>query len=77
MKKQQPRRWLLELTFIAVKYFLLALAGCTLAYIMAFTLEYWLITEVIMIAVEHLLIRILVLIGCLAAAAVITESVRY
>lgn len=77
MKQQEPRRWLLELTFKAVKYFLLALAGCAIAYTLAFTLEYWLITEVIMIAVEHLLLRILVLIGCLAAAAVITESVRY
>jgi len=56
---------------------LLALAGCAIAYIMAFTLEYWLITEVIMIAVDHLLLRILVLMGCLAAAAVITESFRY
>ena len=43
MKQQEPRRWLLELTFKAVKYFLLALAGCAIAYIMAFTLEYWLI----------------------------------
>ena len=77
MKQQEPRRWLLKLTFKAVKYFLLALAGCAIAYIMAFTLEYWLITEVIMIVVEHLLLRASVLIGCLAAAAVITESVRY
>lgn len=76
MKQQQPRRWLLELTFIAVKYFLLALAGCTLAYIMAFTLKYWLITEVIMIAVEHLLLRASVLLGCLAAIAIIAESIR-
>jgi hypothetical protein len=77
MKQQEPRRWLLELTFKAVKYFLLALAGCAIAYIMAFMLEYWLITEVIMIVVEHLVLRVLVLIGCLAAVAVITESVRY
>lgn len=77
MKQQEPRRWLLELTFKAVKYFLLALAGCAITYIMAFTLEYWLITKVIMIAIEHLLLRVSVLIGCLATAAVITESIRY
>jgi hypothetical protein len=77
MKQQEPRRWLLELTFKAVKYLLLSLAGCTIAYIMALVLECMVITEVIAIAVEHLLPRVLVLIGCLAAAAVITESVRY
>ena len=77
MKQQQPRRWLLELTFKAVKYFLLALAGCAIAYIVAFMLEYWLITEIIMIVVEHLLLRASVLIGCLAAIAIITESIRY
>jgi len=77
MKQQEPRRWLLKLTFKAVKYLFLSLAGCTIAYIMAFILGYTVITEVIAIAVEHFLFRALVLIGCLAAAAVITESVRY
>lgn len=77
MKQQQPRRWLLEWTFKAVKYLFLSLAGCTIAYIMALVLECTLITEVIAIAVEHLLPRALVLVGCLAAAAIITESVRY
>ena len=77
MKQQEPRRWLLELRFKTVKYFLLALTGCAIAYIMAFTLEHWLITEVIMIVVEHLLLRASVLIGCMTAAAVITESIRY
>ena len=77
MKQQEPRRWLLKLTFKAVKYLFLSLAGCTIAYIMALVLGYTVITEVIAIAVEHFLFRALVLIGCLAAAAVITESVRY
>jgi hypothetical protein len=77
MKQQEPRRWLLELTFKAVKYLFLSLVGCTIAYIMALVLECTVITEVIAIAVEHLLPRALVLVGCLAAAAVITESVRY
>ena len=77
MKQQEPRRWLLELTFKAAKYLFLSLAGCTIAYIMALVLECTVITEVIEIAVEHLLPRALVLIGCLAATAVITESVRY
>lgn len=77
MKQQEPRRWLLELTFKAVKYLFLSLVGCTIAYIMALVLECTVITEVIAIAVEHLLPRALVLVGCLAAAAIITESVRY
>ncbi len=77
MKQQQPRRWLLELTFIVVKHFLLALAGCTLAYIMAFILECWLITEIIMVALEHLLLCASVLIGCLTAISIIAESIRH
>jgi hypothetical protein len=77
MKQQEPRRWLLELTFKAVKYFLLALAGCAIAYIVALVLECTVITAMIAIAAEHLLPRALVLIGCLASTAVITESVRY
>jgi hypothetical protein len=77
MKQQEPRRWLLELTFKAVKYLFLSLAGCAITYIVALVLECAVITEVIAIAIERLLPRVLVLIGCLAAAAVITESVRY
>jgi len=65
------------LTFKAVKYLFLSLAGCTIAYIMAFILGYYLITEVILIVVEHLLLRASVLIGCLTAIAIITESLRY
>ena len=77
MKQQEPRRWLLEVTFKAVKYFLLALAGCAIAYSVALVLECTLVTEVIVIAAEHLLLRVSVLIGCLAVITIITESLGY
>ena len=77
MKQQQPRSWLLDLTTRVLKYFLLSLAGCTLAYTVAFVLEWWLITDLIVTALEHLLLQALVLIGCLAAIAIIIESIRY
>jgi hypothetical protein len=44
---------------------------------MAFTLKCRLITEVIMIALEHLLLCASVIIGRLTAIAIITESLRY
>lgn len=77
MKQQQPRQWLLKLTFKALKYFFISLVGCAIAFIMAFILEWTLMTEVIMFASEHLLPRALVFLGCLVAIAVITESLRY
>jgi hypothetical protein len=77
MKQQEPRRWLLDLTFKAVKYLFLSLAGCAIVYTVAFVLECRVITEVVEIAAEHLLLRALVLVGCLAAIAIITESIRY
>ena len=77
MKQQQPRQWLLKLTVKALKYFFISLAGCAIAFIVAFVLEWTLMTDAIIFASEHLLPRALVLLGCLVAIAVITESLRY
>lgn len=76
MKQQQRRSWLLELTAKVLKYFLLSLAGCTLAYVVAFVLGWWPITDFIVLALEQLLLRGLVLIGCLGAITAIAESLK-
>jgi hypothetical protein len=39
MRQQQPRNWLMELAAKALKYFLLSLAGCTIAYVVSVVLE--------------------------------------
>ena len=73
---KQRRSWLLELTAKVLKYFLLSLAGCTLAYVVAFVLGWWLIADLIVMTLEHLLLRGLVLVGCLGAITVIAESLK-
>ena len=74
---KQRRSWLLELAVNALKYSFLSLVGCTLAYnISAYVLEWWLVAGLIVIALEHLLLRGLILVGCLWAIAVIVESLQ-
>ncbi len=75
---QRPHRHngLLPLTFKLVKYFLLALAGFTIAYIAALVLDLPFIAEAIVVLLEQVLGRSLVLLGCLWAIAVIYETTR-
>lgn len=76
MRRPHHPDGLLPLTFKLVKYFLLALAGFTITYIAAIVLEMPLVAEAIAVFLEHVLARSLVLLGCLWAIAVISESVR-
>ncbi|MEM6433700.1 MAG: hypothetical protein AAF773_07585 [Cyanobacteria bacterium P01_D01_bin.115] len=76
MKHQQPRNWLMELAVKALKYFLLNLAGCTIAYVVSVVLEMSFVTEVAIVVLEQFLARALILMICLIAIAVITESLR-
>jgi hypothetical protein len=76
MKQRQPQNWLLELAVKALKYFLLSLAGCTIAYVVSVVLELSLITHFAIALLERVLSRVLVLVTCLLAIAVITESLR-
>ncbi len=75
---QRPRRphHVLSLTFSLIKYFLLGLAGCTIAYVVALVLDLSLVAEAIVFFLEQVLLRSLVLLGCLWAIAVIHESAR-
>ncbi|MEM6717355.1 MAG: hypothetical protein AAF622_20045 [Cyanobacteria bacterium P01_C01_bin.147] len=60
----------------AVKYFLLGLAGCTVAYVMAWVFNLPIVACLMIWLVEKLAVRSLVLVFCLGTVAVITESLR-
>lgn len=77
MRRPHRQNGLLPLAFKLVKYFLLALAGLTITYIAAIGLDLPLIAQAIVVFLEQALGRSLVLLGCLWAIAVISESVRY
>ncbi len=77
MRQQQPRKWLLELAAIALKYFLLSLAGCTIAYIVSVVFDISLVSAIAILVLEQILARAFILVGCLIAIAAIAESLRY
>jgi len=77
VRHQQPRNWFMEIGVKALKYFLLSLAGCTIAYFVALVLGIYFIADIATALLKHLAVRVAALIGCLLAIAVITESVRY
>jgi hypothetical protein len=77
MRQQQPRNWLMALAAKALKYFLLSLAGCTIAYVASVVLEISFVSTVAIIILEQILARASILVVCLIAIAAIAESLRY
>ncbi len=77
MRRPHNQHGLLSLTFKLVKYFLMALAGFTIAYVAALVLGLPLVAKAIVVFLEQVLGRSLVLLGCLWAIAVINESTRH
>jgi membrane protein DedA with SNARE-associated domain len=77
MRQQQPRNWLMELAVKALKYFLLSLAGCTIAYVVSVALGISFVSKAAVIFLEHILARAFILVVCLVAVVVIAESLRY
>lgn len=76
MRRPHRHNQLLNLTFSLIKYFLLGLAGCTIAYLAAIVLDLSVVANAIAFFLEQVLGRSLALLGCLWAIAVINESVR-
>ena len=76
MQRPRSQTQLLAMTFRLVKYFLLGLAGCTIAYLVALVLDLPIVASAIVFFLEQILVRSLVLLGCLWAIAVINESTR-
>ncbi|MBE9136134.1 hypothetical protein IQ254_02780 [Nodosilinea sp. LEGE 07088] len=77
MRRPHHPKHLLVLTFRLIKYFLLGLVGCTIAYVIALVFDLPLVSVVIVVFLEQVLARSLVVLGCLWAIAVISESTRY
>lgn len=76
MQRPHSHKHLLDITFRLIKYFLLAVAGCTIAYVIAQVLDLVPVAAAIVFFLEQVLLRSLVLLGCLWAIAVINESAR-
>jgi hypothetical protein len=77
MRRPHHPKYLLVFTFRLIKYFLLGLVGCTIAYVIALVFNLPLVSAVIVVILERVLGRLLVVLGCLWAIAVIRESARY
>lgn len=76
MQRPRSQTQLLVMTFRLMKYFLLGIAGCTIAYLVALVLDLSEVASAIVFFLEQILVRSLVLLGCLWAIAVINESAR-
>ena len=76
IRQQHSHSWLFKLATKALKYFLLGLAGCTVTYVLAQVLSLGGIASLMVLVLEKLALRALVVVFCLGAIAVITESLR-
>ncbi|WP_155523547.1 hypothetical protein [Nodosilinea nodulosa] len=76
MQRPRSQTQLLAITFKLIKYFLLGVAGCTIAYLVASVLDLPVVASAIAFFLEQVLARSLALLGCLWAIAVIQESAR-
>ena len=77
MKKPSKNTWLLQITTEIIRFFLLAIAGCTIAHFASAALELHFISIVLVSLFEALFIRILVLVASLVATTAIVESLRH
>lgn len=76
IKRQYRQSWLMDFALSVMKYFSLGLAGCTITYIVAIALDIFPVAAAIETMLGMVLVRSLVLLGCLWAIAVIHESFR-
>ncbi|MDA0265881.1 MAG: hypothetical protein O3A14_02720 [Cyanobacteria bacterium] len=74
MRHPYSHHWPLRIATKVLKYFLLGLAGCTLTYVIAWGFNLALLSTLMVTVLEQVLGRALVLVICLGAIAVITES---
>ncbi|MGD1929226.1 MAG: hypothetical protein ACFB12_09955 [Leptolyngbyaceae cyanobacterium] len=76
MRQQHSHSWLLKLATKTLKYFLLGLASCTVTYVVSTVLGLGVLSSLMILLLEKFALRALVLVFCLGAIAVITESLR-
>ncbi|MBD2108795.1 hypothetical protein [Nodosilinea sp. FACHB-13] len=76
MRCPRPNHWLLALCTQVLKYFLLSVAGCTVAYIAAIALNWGLLAEAAAFLLAYLLRQGFLLVICLVAITIISESIQ-
>jgi len=76
MRRQSSPKSLLPVTVRPLKYFLLALTGCTVAYVVSVVLALSWVSGLMIACLEQVFSRGFVLLLCLGAIAVITESLK-
>ena len=76
IKRQYRQSWLMDFALSVMTYFSLGLAGCTITYVVAIALSLFPVAAAIEMVLCMVLVRSLLLLGCLWAIAVIHESIR-
>ena len=76
IKRQYRQTWLMDFALSVIKYFSLGLMGCTITYVVAIALDLCPVAAAIEMVMGLVLVRSLLLLGCLWAIAVIHESIR-
>lgn len=76
MRQPYSPSWLFRFATRVLKYFLLSLVGCTVAYCFSIGLGFSVLANLLVALLEKTLTRLLVMVLCLGAIAVITESIR-
>lgn len=76
MRHPYSPSWLFRFATRVVKYFLLTLAGCTVAYCFSLGLGFSALASLLVTLLEATLSRLLVIVLCLGTITIIIESVR-
>ncbi|NER83871.1 MAG: hypothetical protein F6K42_30880 [Leptolyngbya sp. SIO1D8] len=77
MRHPYTPSWLFRFAIRILKYFLLGLVGCTVAYFLSVVLGFNVLSGFLVVLLENWLMRLLVVVFSLGAIAVVTESLRY
>jgi hypothetical protein len=76
MKPPYSQSWLLQTLVQVLRFFFLGLAGCTVSYVISIVLELNALEQILIDIAENILPKASILVVCLIAVAVITESLR-
>lgn len=65
IKRQYRQSWLMDFALSVMTYFSLGLAGCTITYVVAIALRLFPVAATIEMVLDLVLVRSLLLLGCL------------
>jgi hypothetical protein len=76
MKSRDRYSWLLRFASKVLKYFLLGLFGVGIVYLLSAVLGAFSVVGILMSLLEQWLVRVTVVVVCLLATVVVSESMR-